>query len=63
MCAIMGYLGKELKLEKFREYFEKTVSRGPDMSRIRELDGAILGFHRLAIMGLTDEGMQPFELH
>lgn len=34
MCAIMGYLGKELKLEKFREYFEKTVSRGPDMSRI-----------------------------
>ena len=28
MCAIMGYLGKELKLEKFREYFEKTVSRG-----------------------------------
>ena len=38
MCAIMGYLGKELKLEKFREYFEKTVSRGPDMSRIRELD-------------------------
>ena len=63
MCAIMGYLGKKLKLEKFREYFEKTVSRGPDMSRIRELDGAILGFHRLAIMGLTDEGMQPFELH
>ena len=30
------------------------------MSRVLETPDGILGFHRLAIMGLTDEGMQPF---
>ena len=30
------------------------------MSRVESYDGARFGFHRLAIMGLTKEGMQPF---
>ncbi len=62
MCSIMGYLG-DLPLEKFKEGFEKTISRGPDMSKIIKVDGGYLGFHRLAIMELTDIGMQPFELN
>lgn len=60
MCSIMGYSGTLLKKDKFKEGFDKTVSRGPDMSRIIEVGDAILGFHRLAIMGLDESGMQPF---
>ena len=62
MCSIMGYCGSSALLSVFKEGFERTISRGPDDSRIIELEGGILGFHRLAIMGLTPEGMQPFEL-
>ena len=39
-----------------------TTSRGPDMSQILETSSGWLCFHRLAIMGLTEAGMQPFEL-
>lgn len=63
MCSIMGYYGENLSIEDFKSHFDKTISRGPDMQRITEYDGVILGFERLAIMGLTEEGMQPFELH
>jgi len=62
MCSIMGYAGKDIAMEEFTEGFEKTVSRGPDMSRVMETESGILAFHRLAIMGLTEEGMQPFEM-
>ncbi len=63
MCSIMGYLGKTLDKEKFKEHFDATISRGPDDQRITEFDGGILGFERLSIMGLTPEGMQPFSLN
>lgn len=60
MCSIMGYLGARIPKEKFIEGFMKTLTRGPDDSRIQEIQGGLLGFHRLAIMGLAPEGMQPF---
>ncbi len=60
MCSIMGYYGNTISQEKFIEGFDKTVSRGPDMSRIINVDGGILGFHRLSIMGPDERGMQPF---
>ena len=60
MCSIMGYFGEVISMKDFHEGFAKTVSRGPDSSRIIELNGGVLGFHRLAIMGLQPEGMQPF---
>ena len=62
MCSIMGYCGKGVSLKEFRDGFDATVSRGPDDSRIVDTGNGILGFHRLAIMGLTDAGMQPFSL-
>lgn len=61
MCSIMTYCDESADLTKFKEGFEKTVSRGPDDSRIINTKNGIMGFHRLAIMGLNDEGMQPFE--
>ncbi|MBR2287350.1 MAG: asparagine synthase B [Clostridia bacterium] len=59
MCAILGIDGF-VPYEKVREGFERTVSRGPDMSRLVEIPCGYLGFHRLAIMGLDASGMQPF---
>lgn len=62
MCSIMGYCGTEISEEKFTEGFEKTVSRGPDMSRVIHAGSGLLGFHRLAVMGRDESGMQPFSL-
>ncbi len=62
MCAIMGFSTKKLDKSEIPAYFDRTVSRGPDMSRIMDTGSGWLGFHRLAIMGLTEAGMQPFEL-
>lgn len=42
---------------------ERTHSRGPDMDRMEEFDGGVMGFQRLSIMGLTESGMQPFNLN
>ncbi|MCR5329978.1 MAG: asparagine synthase B [Lachnospiraceae bacterium] len=64
MCSIMGYKGSRIGSESFKEHFDRTISRGPDMQRIMHYDGDVtLGFERLAIMGLHEEGMQPFELN
>ena len=62
MCSIMGFSKKTYTKEEIRPYFDRTKSRGPDMSRIIETPSGYLCFHRLAIMGLTEAGMQPFEL-
>ena len=62
MCSIMGYCDSGMSFEEFKKHFDATISRGPDDSRIIDTGRGILGFHRLAIMGLTPEGMQPFEL-
>ncbi|MCI8303594.1 MAG: asparagine synthase B, partial [Lawsonibacter sp.] len=62
MCSIIGYCGPVTDSEAFQRGFDRTKSRGPDDSRIIPTGSGLLGFHRLAIMGLTSEGMQPFEL-
>lgn len=62
MCSIIGYLGSRLTEEDIRHHFDRTISRGPDMTRIEKVAGGFLGFHRLAIMGLNENGMQPFSL-
>ncbi len=62
MCSIMGFEKKDVAREVLEPFFDRTKSRGPDMSRIVETPTGWLCFHRLAIMGLTPEGMQPFRL-
>ena len=63
MCSIIGYCGRPIDQDAFRKGFERTISRGPDDSRLIDVQQGFLGFHRLAIMGLHPEGMQPFELN
>lgn len=60
MCSIMAYCGKGVSMDAFRTGFQRTVSRGPDDTRMIDTGNGLLGFHRLAIMGLHPEGMQPF---
>ena len=62
MCCVLSVCGGTVSEEEFREAMSKTVSRGPDSSRVISVKGGLLGFQRLSIMGLSDEGMQPFEL-
>ena len=65
MCSIFGIESSSIALydmDVIRTCFERTVSRGPDMSRLEEVPCGLLGFHRLGIMGLHEEGMQPFQL-
>ncbi len=62
MCSIMGFSKKTLTKKELLPYFNRTRSRGPDMSRVIETPSGYLCFHRLAVMGLTEAGMQPFEL-
>ena len=62
MCSVMGCCGSGTDMEEFKTGFDRTISRGPDDSRIIDTGKGLLGFHRLSIMGLTSHGMQPFEL-
>ena len=62
MCSIIGSDGKMIDLEELQACFEATVSRGPDMTRFTETPSSYLGFQRLAIMDLSESGMQPFHL-
>ena len=63
MCSVIGYCGPVADEKAFMEGFARTKSRGPDDTRILDAGNGVLGFHRLSIMGLTPEGMQPFELN
>ena len=62
MCSILGFKSDCVDEDLLKLCFDKTIARGPDASRIEKIDDATLCFHRLAIMGLNDEGMQPFKL-
>ena len=62
MCSIIGCCDPHWDSAAFYEGFEKTKSRGPDDTRVIETGKGVLGFHRLSIMGLHPEGMQPFRL-
>ncbi len=62
MCSIIGIEGKSVSREQLMEAFARTASRGPDCTRMLDVPCGTLGFHRLAIMGLNEAGMQPFEL-
>ena len=63
MCTIMASTGSSITREEFETAFARTKYRGPDDTRIVTNGKGIMGFHRLSIMGLTPEGMQPFEMN
>lgn len=62
MCSVFGIEGSSMTEEQLRPFFDRTLSRGPDSSRLIPAGNGYLGFHRLSIMGLDERGMQPFSL-
>ena len=61
MCGFLAVDSKEFSLKTFDEALAKNEDRGPDMTRVFDEKGITFGFNRLAIMDLSDSGMQPFE--
>ena len=57
----MTTTGSVTTVPEFEEAFSLIKYRGPDDTRVQSAGRGIMGFHRLAIMGLTPEGMQPFD--
>jgi asparagine synthase (glutamine-hydrolysing) len=58
MCGIVGYFGKgdvELALAA-----QSLLHRGPDMQAVSGGEGWKIAFNRLAILDITENGMQPF---
>lgn len=59
MCGIWGVLGKPITEEAAKSALKKLAARGPEDARIVAGNHFQLGFTRLAINGLTTDGMQP----
>jgi asparagine synthase (glutamine-hydrolysing) len=59
MCGIWFTLGAGLDPSVVQHHLQKLKARGPEGARVVDDTNFQLGFTRLAINGLTDEGMQP----
>jgi len=57
MC---GIIVSEKEHEALLKGLEITKHRGPDATEIVKHVGGVFMFNRLSIMGLSDDGMQPF---
>lgn len=60
MCGFIFYSGKELEKEKFKNALETISHRGPDDTKVIQINNMWMGFKRLAIMDQTHDGDQPF---
>ena len=61
MCGIFALLNGRTITPNIIENFQRGRGRGPENSTINIfLKNVIMGFHRLAINDLSDDGMQPF---
>ena len=60
MCSIICYCKPGADSDKLEALFARSEERGPDDTKIEDTGAGLIGFKRLAIMGPTPEGMQPF---
>jgi asparagine synthase (glutamine-hydrolysing) len=63
MCGILGLISSQDKQgkDKFALALSKSKHRGPDGSKIIEInESCLFGFNRLAIQDLSENSMQPF---
>lgn len=62
MCGICYYLlTGDVDEQRAVEMFNKIQHRGPDATNHLILDNQFLGCHRLAIINLSQSGIQPYE--
>lgn len=60
MCGFLALDSQEFDMTTFKDALAKNCDRGPDHTEVKMTDKAMFGFNRLAIMDLSDDGMQPF---
>ena len=60
MCGILVTTDELTDPKAFEAGLASLTDRGPDDGRILSIGHGTMGFRRLAIMGLNEEGMQPF---
>ena len=66
MCGIwFCIVQNDKQSQDARQYFQKLANRGPDFTNLSlvsctDTRQMLLGFHRLAIVGLGERGNQPF---
>jgi len=64
MCGITALFNAGLyRKEDIIKSFNKGSVRGPEYTSYNILNGAFIGFHRLAINGLDDQSNQPINLN
>ena len=63
MCGLIVSSTSNFEVDSIHDGFEKISKRGPDSSSIEVVSDNMFMFKRLAIMGLSDKGMQPFKLN
>ena len=56
MCGILGGNNNKWNYEKG---IRRVIHRGPDGQRVEKYEGLTMAFSRLAIIDLSDKGMQP----
>lgn len=59
MCGIFGVLNQNISEELGYKCIDRLAHRGPDGRKLWSEDGITLGHRRLAIMDLSDNGLQP----
>jgi asparagine synthase (glutamine-hydrolysing) len=62
MCGIWALLGKPLDSSQVKHFLLKLANRGPEGAKVVDQANFQLGFTRLAINGLNNDGMQPMSL-
>jgi asparagine synthase (glutamine-hydrolysing) len=60
MCGIFFYKGNKYNKDDLLSNFNRIINRGPDTSKLININNNVFGFHRLAINDLSYSGMQPF---
>jgi asparagine synthase (glutamine-hydrolysing) len=60
MCGIFCILNPSQSIDQIGKSFDQIKSRGPEVSNLTKVGHHYIGFHRLAIQGLSEDGNQPF---
>ena len=62
MCGIFSYSGNKYNWSDLTDAFDLISYRGPDNTHHKKIGTDIFfGFHRLAIMGISNSGDQPMK--
>ena len=61
MCGFLFVSDEKMSMEKLKKSMDSIVHRGPDETNVVDKYGKWI-FHRLSIMDLSHNGMQPFML-